>query len=90
MFLARQFKDGMPHLSQERFQCDSILEKGADYGLALLLQLFSQFGETDLALVRPQTGGVGVLVPYKTQERSRQARPYVALHPVRIIARKDI
>ena len=62
----------------------------AGQGLALLLQLFGHFGETDLALVNPQASAVGVLVPDKDQQRSQQTRPHLALHSVGIIAGNNI
>jgi len=90
MFLARQLEDGVPHLSQQRFPSGKVLEERAGQGVALLLQLFGQFGEADLSLMRLQAGAIGVLVPNKAQERTQQARPHLALHPVGIGAGNGI
>ena len=90
MFLARQLEDVVPNLAQQRFQSGGVLEECAGQALAMLLQLFGQFGEADFALVRAQAGAVGVLVPNKAQERAQQTRPHLALDPVGILAGKDI
>src|SRR6266705_1876870 len=82
MFLARQLEDVVPDLAQQRFQSGGVLEECAGQALAMLLQLFGQFGEADFALVRAQAGAVGLWVPKTARERANNTPPPPALHRV--------
>src|SRR5512139_439914 len=76
---ASQLEEDLPELAVFGFQSRSVAKEDLHQGLALLLQELGDLQKAHLALMQPETDGVGVLIPDKNQHRQEQAGPDFAL-----------